>query len=194
MRAVEVLRAEHRLIARGLMLCQTLARRLRGGGRIPASDLATLLDFFLVYADGHHQRREEIVVASWLRSHGMTEALGPIACMHQEHRSTRAHLRSLAGHARSPHPDAAAVIEDLEAIVGSLSESIREEECLLFPVLEQLHAHDQELCELFEDCLPQGDRIEYVYQGVIAGLEDKYAGPSPGSCGMTSAHSLTQMV
>lgn len=163
--ALEVLREEHRWIARMLELLERLAADGRRQGRLEAEPAAELLALFVHFADGLHQEREESCLFARLfaRVHTVEErlALGRLCGEHEEERRT---LRTLSDN----------LLGAIYGRAGDLAEFLRESEA--FVRLHRRHLADEtrELLPMAERLLqPEDDALLLeLYRGLERGGPD----------------------
>ena len=163
--ALEVLREEHRWIARMLDLFEHLALDGRRHGRLAAEPAAELLALFVHFADGLHQEREEACLFARLfaRVHTVEErvVLGRLCGEHEEERRT---LRTLSD----------SLLGAIYGRAGDLSQFLRESEA--FVRLHRRHLADEtrELLPMAERLLePEDDALLLqLYRGLDCGGPD----------------------
>jgi hemerythrin-like domain-containing protein len=163
--ALEVLREEHRWIARMLDLLERLAADGRRQGRLAAEPAAELLALFVHFADGLHQEREESCLFARLfarvRSVEERLALGRLCGEHEEERRT---LRTLSD----------SLLGAIYGRAGDLAEFLRESES--FVRLHRRHLADEtrELLPMAERLLqPEDDALLLeLYRGLERGGPD----------------------
>lgn len=85
MRAIEILKDEHRQIERVLLALATEVIRVREGAPADPAFFEQAADFIQVYADGSHHAKEEGVLFEVLHQHGLPKDVGPLHCMLREH-------------------------------------------------------------------------------------------------------------
>ena len=95
-KAMEVLRKEHKVILKMLDVTDAVAGRLEAGEDMAPETLASLLEFFRLFADRCHHGKEEDLLFPRLQEKGMPRAGGPIAVMLAEHDQGRALIRQMA--------------------------------------------------------------------------------------------------
>jgi hemerythrin-like domain-containing protein len=135
---VEVLKAEHRVIERGL---DAMERQLTQS-TIDREFFLKALDFFRSFADRCHHAKEEGELFPVLESAGVPRDGGPIGCMLAEHEQGRRLVGVMADHL-----DAAAegdkVAEDTlrraaANYIGLLRQHIQKEDHVLFVMADQI--------------------------------------------------------
>jgi len=85
MRATQTLKHEHDVIRQALAVLDALAVRIGRNDLPPAEDLAGLLDFFTVFADGCHHVKEETILFPALEAAGLARGRGPVGTLLEEH-------------------------------------------------------------------------------------------------------------
>lgn len=141
--ALEVLREEHRWIARLLDLLEHLAAAGRRDGRLAAEPAAEILSLFVHFADGLHQEREESCLFARLfarvRSVEERLALGRLCGEHEEERrALRALSESLLGAIYGRSGDLAAFLRASDAFVRLHRRHLADETRALLPMAERL--------------------------------------------------------
>jgi len=94
--ATEVLRKEHKGILKMLDVTEEVARRLDAGQQVAPEKLASLLEFFRLFADRCHHGKEEDLLFPLLQEKGMPRAGGPIGVMLAEHDQGRSLVKQMA--------------------------------------------------------------------------------------------------
>jgi hemerythrin-like domain-containing protein len=85
MKAVELLKAEHDLIERGLTLLAKAVARIDAGQPLPEGFSEWAARFFQQFADQCHHAKEEDVFFPVLKQRGIPEQGGPLGVMLHEH-------------------------------------------------------------------------------------------------------------
>jgi hemerythrin-like domain-containing protein len=88
MKATEILEHEHRVIEQVASTCGVCAEALRGGTKIPADVLESIVDFFRQYGDRYHRQAEETLL-SLLHDKGVPPAACPIVVINYENQKRR---------------------------------------------------------------------------------------------------------
>jgi hemerythrin-like domain-containing protein len=141
--ALEVLREEHRWIARMLELLERLVAEGKREGRLAAEPAAELLALFQHFADGLHQEREESCLFARLFARVRTVeervALGRLCGEHEEERrALRTLAESLLGAIYGRAGDLASFVRASEAFVRLHRRHLAEETRELLPMAERL--------------------------------------------------------
>jgi len=95
MSAVDVLLAEHRMIARMVSVIETVAARLDAGDEVPARVLVDVMDFSEHFTSNCHHAKEEHHLFPILAKHGMGPDSSPIAAFREQHEANHAYLREM---------------------------------------------------------------------------------------------------
>jgi hemerythrin-like domain-containing protein len=131
MRFLDILTAEHREFSVMLDVLDAVATRLDGGGDVPTSVLADVLDFFQNFADGHHDK-EEAVLFPLLARHGMGPdqiVVNALRSQHEAGRVYEAKLRIEVKRLDGGDPRAAAaLVADARGYTELIREHIRIED------------------------------------------------------------------
>lgn len=101
MKATETLKHEHDVILQALAILDGLAVRVGRNDPPPADDLAGLLEFFAVFADGCHHVKEEQFLFPALEAAGLARGKGPVGMLLEQHDQGR----RLVGALRRELPD-----------------------------------------------------------------------------------------
>jgi len=152
MAALDSLRREHALIARGLDALEAYAAMLEAGRAYVREDLAPLAAFFSEFADLWHQEKEEDILWPALVRHGYAWDEGPIARVRGEHEQENYLIRVLH---QAALQEGAPTEEELRHIVATIRSLVaferghmREEEAVLYrAVAEELPEEAQEEIE-----------------------------------------------
>lgn len=142
MKAVEILREEHRLIEGVLDSLERGTHRLGDALKMPADFFVDAVEFIRGFADGAHHRKEEGVLFTALAKHGFSEETGPVAIMLSEHNEARRFTQSLSEAAeRLRRGDESAredVITYALAYVRLLRQHIMKENHILFEMADSV--------------------------------------------------------
>jgi hemerythrin-like domain-containing protein len=163
MKATDELVKEHQGIELMLRIMQAVAEKLKGGDRIPAGELSSILEFLSVFVDQCHHGKEEEFLFPALEAAGVARVGGPIGVMLKEHEQGRrlvSHLRdAVTGYTSGD--DAAS--SDIQSTIGEyealLTQHIEKENKVLFPMADARldSTKDHALFEAFENL--ERDRI-----------------------------------
>ena len=138
MKAIEILKQEHRVIERVLGALDAAAQAAESGHDVRPAFFTDAADFLHHFADSCHQRKEEDVLFKAMEVAGMPLDGGPIAVMQREHEQARALMRTMAAAAeRWQGGDDSALGETARVAhecVALLREHILKEDCVLFPL------------------------------------------------------------
>ena len=154
--ATAVLRKEHEAILRMLDVTEEVARRLESGERIATESLASVLEFFRLFADRCHHGKEEDLLFPQLEKKGMPRTGGPIWVMLHEHDEGRALIRQMAestdAYPSQPEKAGPAWAQAARGYVNLLRAHIDKENNILFVMAERMltPAEQTALAEAFE--------------------------------------------
>ena len=95
MTPTQVLRAEHRLIERGLDVLEALAGRVARNMSLAQEPPRQIHAFLAAFADGIHHAKEEQMLFPVLHDHGVPRDGGLVAMMVAEHVTGRAYVREI---------------------------------------------------------------------------------------------------
>jgi len=179
--ATDTLRHEHEVIRQALAVLDVLATRVARNDLPPGEDLAGLLEFFTVFADGCHHVKEERILFPALEAAGLPHGHGPLAVMVDQHDggrrlvgALRAELSALAREARARERFAAAAHE----YVALLEEHIRIENEVLFPNADEMLTEqgDRDVAAAFDrhEELEVGADVHRRFHGMLDDLARRY--------------------
>ena len=142
MKAVEILREEHKLIQDVLDSLERGAQRLGSEMKMPADFFVDAADFIRSFADDAHHRKEEGVLFKAMARHGFSEDAGPVAVMLADHNEARRLTQLLSEAAeRLAQGDESAreeVIMFALAYVKLLRQHIMKEDHILFQMADRM--------------------------------------------------------
>jgi len=154
--ATAVLRKEHEAILKMLDVTEEVARRLNAGEQFTPETLASLLQFFRLFADKCHHGKEEDLLFPQLEKKGMPRTGGPLGVMLAEHEQGRALIRQMAeateAYPNQPQKAGPAWAQAARGYVGLLRAHIDKENNVLFVMAERMltPGEQTELAEGFE--------------------------------------------
>ena len=178
-RAVQVLRAEHVVILKGVAILESIADRVLAAADIPHDDIARLMEFFHLYADGNHHAKEEGVLFPEIRSLGITGERGALSVLEEEHDRERGLIESLAtaiGDLREDTPEhRAQFVEYAQQFASFQRQHMHKENTVLFPVIEQVlsTSDDPRILEAYAHYEQQGVNLEDLEE-LVEELEERY--------------------
>lgn len=159
MRATDILRKEHDAILKMLDAAEELATRLERNQPARPEQLASLLEFFRLFADQCHHGKEEELLFPLLERKGMPRQGGPIGVMLYEHdhgRALIAEMRDSAQALAAGNAEAGARwAHAARRYVALLREHIYKENEILFRMAEQMLSEAEQA-----DLVRQFDRVE----------------------------------
>jgi hemerythrin-like domain-containing protein len=94
MRAIDILKNEHRVIERVVDCLEQIADRGVEQGRVDALSARQALDFFHNFVDGCHRNKEEIFLFPLMKARGLP--CGPTGVMRDQHDRGLKHLWAMA--------------------------------------------------------------------------------------------------
>jgi len=154
--ATAVLRKEHEAILKMLDVTEEVARRLNAGEQFTPETLASLLQFFRLFADKCHHGKEEDLLFPQLEKKGMPRTGGPLGVMLAEHEQGRALVRQMAeataAYPNQPQKAGPAWAQAARGYAGLLRAHIDKENNILFVMAERMLTPEEqtELAEGFE--------------------------------------------
>lgn len=142
MEATRILMEEHRVIERVLSAMQVAAERLSRNEDLRPAFFINAALFIKNFADGCHHRKEEGVLFVAMVDAGVRKEGGPVGAMLADHEQGRAFTREMKDAAikweagdLSARP---AVVANARGYVSLLSQHIRKEDLILFPMADKL--------------------------------------------------------
>lgn len=178
--AIRVLREEHVVILKGVAVLESIADRVLAAAEIPEDDIACLMEFFHLYADGNHHAKEEGVLFPEIRNLGITGERGALSVLEDEHSRERGLIERLASSIgdlldednaehRSHFAEAA------RAFASFQRQHMHKENTVLFPVVDQvLSASDEpRILEAYAHYEQQGVSLEDLAHNIDS-LAERY--------------------
>jgi hemerythrin-like domain-containing protein len=165
MHATDILENEHRVIEQVLNCLEVMANRALAEGKLDVISADAALEFFQVFADGCHHRKEENYLFPLMEAKGFPREGGPTGVMLHEHQEGPTQIQAMRkaveeGNAREFATHARAYVE-------LLRNHIFKEDHRLFPMANQLFA-DKDQAGLM-NCFEQVEHRE-----VEEGAHQKY--------------------
>ena len=147
MRPTEDLMNEHRVIERMLTVVSIVADRLNAGQDVDNAVFVGAADFFKNFADRCHHSKEEKLLFEKMMERGVSGEVGPIAVMLREHEDGRAHVRKIAelSAKKLDKKSKAELVKHTKAYVDLLSQHIRKEDNVLYPMANQILTSEDQL-------------------------------------------------
>ena len=147
--AMDMLRDEHRVILRGLVVLESAADRLAKGEALPEGCWERLIRLLRLFADLNHHAKEERHLFPALVKAGLPSEGGPVSVMLAEHAEGRQFIQAMETAEAGRRSEAA------RRYVRLLRDHIEKEHGVLFPLAEivleeraqNVLAHDFEAVE-----------------------------------------------
>ncbi len=140
-RATDILKNEHRIIERMLVVFERELNLLEQGGSVTLDVFKKTLHFFRTFADGCHHRKEEMVLFPKLVEHGFAWDAGPVEVMLLEHDIGRNELGKCAEGVRlsaSGDPTGTdLLLKHGRRFITLLRDHIQKEDTILFAMADQ---------------------------------------------------------
>jgi hemerythrin-like domain-containing protein len=175
LRCTDQLIDEHRLILRAVYVLQAMADQAKQFKMPAAPDVDRLLFFFRVFADDHHQAKEEAVLFPALKRAG--QSAGALHQMMFEHEQERSLIEGLEDSLRTRNqPDFAYYGRRLADVLGT---HIYKEDHILFGLVEKCITKETDAKLLGEMAIFDTSLRPGLYQEMsktINALEQKYLG------------------
>jgi hemerythrin-like domain-containing protein len=92
MNATDILVKEHRVITQMLNCLEKIIEQATAAGRLEEEPAAEAIDFFRIYADRCHQRKEEAHLFPLMQARGLSGNCGPLPVIQTEHELSRMSL------------------------------------------------------------------------------------------------------
>ena len=141
MKATETLEHEHRVIEQVASACGVCAEVLRGGTKVPADVLESIVDFFRQYGDRYHRQAEESLL-SLLHDKGVPTAACPIVVINYENQKRQTLVDQFTSAVNAYIESGGAVretlINTLQALAEFFPDHIWKEDYLLLPMAEKV--------------------------------------------------------
>lgn len=179
MYATEVLKQEHRVIKRILLVLEEAAWRVAHGRSIDPGIFPAIIDFMRTFADRCHHVKEEDELFPALGSSGMDTEGGLIGALIQEHEEARSLVKQMAAAVDNlAEEEAAAELDAISRIyVNLLSMHIEKEDVTLLPLVDRTLTQKQQMAlavrfeevEDEEPCKGAYDR----YRALVSELEER---------------------
>lgn len=145
MKPTETLEREHRVIEQVASACGICAEVIRGGTRVPADVLESIVDFFRQYGDRYHRQEEEALLAL-LREKGIPVGSYPIAVINYENQKRKTLVDELSSavhtYVRSDGVIRETLSDTLRALAEFFPDHIWKEDNLLLPMAEKVLSED----------------------------------------------------
>ncbi len=142
MHATDVLTSEHRVIEQVLACLEKINERALAEGRLDAASAQEAIDFFRVFADGCHHRKEERHLFPTLEAAGLVREHGPTGVMLAEHESGREHIAAMArvtdAASRGDREALRSFADHACGYINLLRAHIAKEDLCLFPMANHL--------------------------------------------------------
>ena len=168
MKCTDLLVQEHKIILRGLDVLDHMADRLERDQPVETDDIETILRFLRLFADDHHQAKEESALFPELRRTSAGNQ-GPLLQMTFEHDQERSLVEGLEDALRTKRgKEFAHFARRLTELIRT---HIRKEDHILFPIAERCLSEEQDervTAELGQfqismDFLADLHRLEWTY-------------------------------
>jgi hemerythrin-like domain-containing protein len=137
MNATDLLVDEHRVIEQVLNCLEKVIEQAIATWRLEEEPAREAIDFFLVFADRCHRKKEEAHLFPLMQTREIGGGSGPVSVMRTEHELGRLHLDGTHGAIeRASNGDASALqwfVQHGQNYIRLVREHIRKEEQSLFP-------------------------------------------------------------
>lgn len=148
MKPTEELIQEHKAIEQMLAILETASTRLERRETVETGDLARMIEFFKVFADGCHHTKEEEMLFPAMERAGVGREHGPVGVMLHEHAVGRNHIRqmsdALAAITGGDADAAARFVGHARAYINLLAAHIQKENFVLFPMADRVLTEEQQ--------------------------------------------------
>lgn len=176
--ASEDLVEEHLSISLGLDILEKMVSEIRLCGTSDTKDAADLSNFFRVFVDKCHHKKEEDYLFPAMERAGIPNRGGPIAQMLSEHREGREYVSLMAASIQGHTLQSDKFAQAAEGYVALMRAHIREEDTVLFPEGNKMlpldiQKHLLEQFDLFEEEV-MGEGVHEKLHETLHRLETKY--------------------
>ncbi|SYZ71810.1 Hemerythrin HHE cation binding domain protein [Candidatus Zixiibacteriota bacterium] len=141
MKAIEMLKNEHRLIEKVLAALEYYIGAIDKGEEIDRRDLAKFTAFIRTFADSCHHGKEEGILFAEMIERGFSREQGPVAVMLMEHNEGRRLISRLNALADKKEPwaenDRQEISRTATEYIDLLRRHIMKEDNILYPAAEQ---------------------------------------------------------
>lgn len=179
MKATDDLRHEHDTILFSLKILEVICRRAKSLQEVSPADIASLLDFYTVFADRCHHGKEEALLFPALEKAGIPRERGPIGVMLLEHDRGRELIKNMTLHMDGTERGMKRFAEYADDYISLLRGHIEKENNILFPMGDaRLSENDQEnLLEKFDDFEERviGGGKHDEYHNMLTVLKNRYS-------------------
>jgi hemerythrin-like domain-containing protein len=138
---------EHRVIEQVLNCLEKMVQKAAAKQELDWIDAGKALDFFKVFADQCHHRKEEDHLFRRLEARGFSRAFGPTGVMLHEHEEGRQYVRGMSAAitqaAAQPQEALEQFVQYAQAYIALLRQHIYKEDHCLFPMADQVLAGDE---------------------------------------------------
>lgn len=177
MNPIEKLKAEHKIILRGIDLLENGAARLNKGDSIPPDYFRKAIDFIRNYADRYHHAKEEDILFIRMGQLGFSAEMGPVAVMLNEHDQGRALITDLEQANEKYASGDTGAIKDIAASARDYATLLRlhihKEDLVLYPMAQKALG-DEGITEMqadFNKVEKEKAGTEQKYLNLLAELE-----------------------
>ena len=183
MYCTEVMVKQHANISRMLKVIKEICCGILEGDEIDQKEFAEILDFIRRYADGHHHRREELVLFPEMVDH--LEEVASIIIKHGmlvEHDLVRAHVRALDEalklYAQEPTTEyKLQILTEAMAYANRLQQHVEKENNVVYPLADRGLSDDikAKIDQTVKDMeAEEGPDFAKGYMDLLDRLEKKY--------------------
>lgn len=145
--ATRVLKAEHQTIREALNFAEGVSVKIDRGGQPSPDVLAKVMDFFQLYVDQCHHKKEEEVLFPLLEQKGMSMESGPLGVMLLEHERARGLIQEMSEAAEACKTDGAKAGKQWAHAAwdysGLMQEHFGKEEEILFRMADNVLAPEE---------------------------------------------------
>ena len=199
MYATDILEDEHRVIEQMLSCLEMIIERANASGMLKEEPAKEAVEFFRIFVDRCHQRKEDAHLFPLMQARGMTRSSGPISVVRCEHELARLHLDGMAGAVQWASKGDANVlqrfVQHAQSYIRLVREHMRSEDHHFFPSANRVFNEfdQQNLLTNFEDVeakeLGAGTHERYV--GLVNRLTASLGVSRPASKSRQGEHKWT---
>lgn len=179
MKALSILRQEHRLILRMVETLMRIRKKMENGAHPDPIFFEKALEFMRAFADKYHHYKEEFVLFGMIsqkRTNVLEAEMSALRYQHERCRQCTAEIENaLQAYTQNDEMAATIILEYLATYTSLLKRHIYIEDHLFFPAAEKalLPAEDDHLLSLFQIETQQDgpDNIQDQYEKLLESLE-----------------------
>jgi len=171
MNATDILVNEHRVITQMLNCLEKIIEQAAAMGRLEEEPAEEAIDFFRIYADRCHQRKEEAHLFPLMKARGFSANSGPLSVIQSEHELSRMRLdetdEAIEGASKGDVNALRSFVQHGQSYIRLVRAHMRKEDSHSFPLANRvLKELDQ------QDLLAKFEQVDAEERAV--GTHEKY--------------------